>query len=410
MAKIEVKNLYKIFGRNGARAVSLLEEGVDRDEVREHTSTTPAVIDASFSVSEGELFVIMGLSGSGKSTLLRCLNLLHRPTAGAVSVDGQDITEFSPKDLRMLRAQRMNMVFQSFGLLPHRTVRGNVEWGLEVLKVEKGDRARRAREALRTVGLEDWEDMYPGQLSGGMQQRVGIARAFATDADILLMDEAFSALDPLIRAEMQELLMKLQRDHRKTIVFITHDLNEAMKLGDRIAMMRDGRIVQIGTTEEILNSPADDYVRSFVQGVDRSRVLTAENVMEEPIASIIRTSGPRKALREMRLRQISALLVVDEDGVLQGSAFDDEVVRAIHEGSSTLDGILHHDVATVAPETPLNELLVPSAESRLPLAVVKDGRLLGVIPRVTLLDALSYDDVDYEAALMPDHTTPEEVS
>ncbi len=221
-----------------------------------------------------------------------------------------------------------------------------------------------------------------------MQQRVGIARAFATDADILLMDEAFSALDPLIRGEMQDLLMQLQHDYQKTVIFITHDLNEAMLLGDRIAMMRAGAIVQAGTTEEILENPADDYVRAFVQGVDRSRVLTASSVMEAPIAKILRNRGPAVALHEMRVHQATGLLVVDEGGILQGIAFDGDMVRAIKEGRNRLDGIIDTDVSSVTPDTPLNECLIPAAESRVPLAVVEDGHLLGVIPRATLLKAL----------------------
>jgi glycine betaine/proline transport system ATP-binding protein len=286
------------------------------------------------------------------------------------------------------------MVFQHFGLFPHRTVLDNAAWGLEVRKVPDEERRKKAAEALELVGLGGWGDSYPGELSGGMQQRVGLARALATDADVLLMDEAFSALDPLIRSEMQEQLVGLQRDLEKTVIFITHDLNEAMFLGDRIAIMKDGRIVQIGTTEEILQDPADDYVRAFVQDVDRSRVLTAEAVMEEPVAKILRREGPKAALLEMKARQTTGLLIVDERKRLVGGTTDDAVVKAVRSGQHQLEPVIsREEIATVTPETPLVDLLIPSAENRLPLAVVDEhDRLLGVIPRITLLNALGGTD------------------
>ena len=303
MSLVEVKNVYKVFGGKADEAVKMLEAGKSREEVAEATNTVPAVIDASFDIERGEIFVVMGLSGSGKSTLVRCLNLMHPPTSGSVKVDGRELQSLDAGELRALRAEKISMVFQHFGLFPHRTVLDNAAWGLEVRKVPDEERRKKAAEALELVGLGGWGDSYPGELSGGMQQRVGLARALATDADVLLMDEAFSALDPLIRSEMQEQLVGLQRDLEKTVIFITHDLNEAMFLGDRIAIMKDGRIVQIGTTEEILQDPADDYVRAFVQDVDRSRVLTAEAVMEEPVAKILRREGPKAALLEMKARQ-----------------------------------------------------------------------------------------------------------
>lgn len=391
MNAIEVNNLYKVFGSKASAALDLLKRGWDREDVQKETGAVPAVIDVSFDIHAGETFVVMGLSGSGKSTLVRCLNLLHPPTAGSVSVFGSDIRALSAQDLRHLRAKRISMVFQHFGLLPHRTVFQNAEWGLEVQKTPAAERRERAQQALTLVGLDGWGDSYPSELSGGMQQRVGLARALATDADILLMDEAFSALDPLIRTEMQELLLDLQQDLAKTIVFITHDLNEAMLLGDRIAIMKAGRIAQIGTTEDILQSPADDYVQSFVQNVDRSRVLTASAVMEEPIAKILLREGAQAALHWMREYQTSGLLVVDKHRTLVGAAFDDDVIAAIRRGEHTLDRIVTSKVATVSPDTLLADCLIPSAESRLPLAVVENGKLLGVIPRVTLLTALASD-------------------
>ena len=273
------KQLYKVFGRRPDEAVERLREGADREELRAD-GTTAAVIDASFTVEPGEIFVVMGLSGSGKSTLLRMLNGLLEPTAGRVRFDGQDLTALGDRELRAVRARKISMVFQHFALFPHRSVLENAAYGLEVQGVPRAERDERATEALELCGLAGWEKSWPDELSGGMQQRVGLARALATDADLLLMDESFSALDPLIRRDMQDQLLELQKTLKKTIVFITHDLNEAMRLGDRIAVMRDGRIVQIGTAEDILVRPANDYVASFTQDVDRSRVLTASSVMD----------------------------------------------------------------------------------------------------------------------------------
>lgn len=351
---------------------------------------TPAVIDASFAVDEGEIFVVMGLSGSGKSTLIRMLNGLLTPTSGKVYLGDTELSGLSPKRLRAVRQEKISMVFQHFALLPHRTVLENAAYGLEVRKLGKAERNDRAREALSMVGLEGWEDHLPTQLSGGMRQRVGLARALAAGTDIVLMDEAFSALDPLIRREMQEQLLELQARLGKTIIFITHDLNEAMRLGDRIAMMRDGRIVQIGTSEEILQDPANDYVAQFVQDVDRSRVLTASAVMEPPVALVRAKSGPRQALRVMRENQVGAAFVVDRDRRLVGAVRDNVVAEATRTGRESLDGLTNaDDVVSVGPDVMLADLLTPSAEAPVPLAVVdEDRRLLGVIPRVTLLAAL----------------------
>ncbi len=388
MNKIELRSIYKIFGRHANRAYEMLRDGMADDEVCEKTDAVLAVLDVSFDVVEGEIFVVMGLSGSGKSTLVRSINRLYEPTAGTVLIEGTDVTTLGTKELRELRARKVSMVFQHFALFPHRTVLENTGWGLEVKKEEKSEIDKRARKALALVGLEGWEDRTPDQLSGGMKQRVGLARALATDSDILLMDEAFSALDPLIRSEMQEQLIDLQDKVQKTIVFITHDLNEAMYLGDRIAIMKSGRIDQIGTAEDILRYPATEYVAAFIQDVDRSRVLTAASIMEEPIAVILAREGPSAALKAMRERQVSALFVVGPERRLYGAALDEEVIQALKKGESKLDNILHYDVSYVEPDTPVSELLVTSAESKLPLPVVENGRLVGVIPRVKLLLAL----------------------
>ncbi|PRH78415.1 glycine/betaine ABC transporter ATP-binding protein [Streptomyces solincola] len=281
VSRLQADGLYKVFGRAPDEAVRRLEAGADRGELRAD-GTTAAVIDASFTVEPGQIFVVMGLSGSGKSTLLRMLNGLLEPTAGRVLFDGRDLTSLPARDLRRVRATKISMVFQHFALFPHRSVLENAAYGLEVQGVPRAEREQRAAEALELCGLGGWAASWPNELSGGMQQRVGLARALATDADLLLMDESFSALDPLIRRDMQDQLLELQKRLKKTIVFITHDLNEAMRLGDRIAVMRDGRIVQLGSAEDILLRPEGDYVASFIQDVDRSRVLTASAVMTAP--------------------------------------------------------------------------------------------------------------------------------
>jgi glycine betaine/proline transport system ATP-binding protein len=305
-ARLEAEHLFKVFGRRPDEAVERLRQGADREELR-GDGTTAAVIDASFSVGEGEIFVVMGLSGSGKSTLLRMLNGLLEPTAGSVRYDGQDLTALTDRALREVRSRKISMVFQHFALFPHRSVRDNAAYGLEVQGVPRAERERRADEALALCGLAGWEKSWPDELSGGMQQRVGLARALATDADLLLMDESFSALDPLIRRDMQDQLLELQKTLKKTIVFITHDLNEAMRLGDRIAVMRDGRIVQTGTAEDILLRPANDYVASFIQDVDRSRVLTAAAVMDDDLRGDEADCGCETATADTPFTELCAI-------------------------------------------------------------------------------------------------------
>jgi len=394
---IEAEGIFKVFGRRSTSAVSRLRDGTTtRDELRSE-GLTAAVIDASFTVDPGQIFVIMGLSGSGKSTVLRTVNGLLEPSAGSMRIDGDDITQMSRKQLRAVRREKISMVFQHFALFPHRTVGENAAYGLEVQGLNRSEREKQAGEALHMVGLEDWGDSLPGQLSGGMRQRVGLARALAAGTDIMLMDEAFSALDPLIRREMQDQLVELQNRLDKTILFITHDLNEAMRLGDKIAMMRDGEIVQIGTAEEILNDPANDYVAQFVQDVDRTRILTASSVMEPPVAVLGSEVGPRVAHKLMRENQVSSLFVVGRDKTLRGLVYEFEVADAVREQSDKIDNILHSELFTVGPETSLADLFIDSAKHTTPLPVVDDnGRLLGVIPRVTLLNALGNPAVQTE--------------
>ena len=383
---LEAKNLFKVFGRNPKQAIARLQAGQTRAEVAD--AGTAAVIDASFTVKRGEIFVIMGLSGSGKSTIIRMLNGLLEPSSGEVIVHGKSVTDASAAELRAIRRSSISMVFQHFALLPHRTVIDNAAYALEIQGVAKEERLARAREILDKVGLGDRPDAFPDELSGGMRQRVGLARALTAGTDILLMDEAFSALDPLIRREMQEQLVELQQELGRTIVFITHDLNEAMFLGDRIAVMRDGRIVQLGTPEEILTDPANDYVAQFVQDVDRARVLTASAVLEPPGLTTPISAGVRGALRVMREFQASVVFAV-ENRRLVGVVTDRAVIRAVKAGQTDLRSVVDPSVLTVGPDDLLTDIVERAVETPVPLAVVdKNRRLIGVIPRVTLLAAL----------------------
>jgi len=382
---VEARGLYKVFGRNPKDVVRRLKDGQTRAQVAD--AGTAAVIDASFTVQPGEIFVIMGLSGSGKSTIIRMLNGLLPPTDGEVLVQGADVTAATPSELRHIRRTSMSMVFQHFALLPHRTVLDNAAYGLEIQGVGKALRRERARDILGRVGLGDRVDAMPSELSGGMKQRVGLARGLAAGTDILLMDEAFSALDPLIRRELQEQLVELQQELGRTIVFITHDLNEAMFLGDRIAVMRDGRIVQNGTPEEILTDPANDYVAQFVQDVDRARVLTASAVMERPLAVPV-SAGIRGALRVMREEQVDEVFVA-ENRRLVGVVTDRAVIRAVKAGITDLRTIADSSVTRVGPDDLLTDIVEHAVGSPVPLPVIgPGGRLLGVVPRITLLAAL----------------------
>jgi len=406
---IEASEIYKVFGRRPERGVQRLRDGASRDELRKD-GLTAAVIDATFDVAEGEIFVVMGLSGSGKSTLIRMVNGLLTPTAGAIRVGGTDVQGLDGSGLRELRREKVSMVFQHFALLPHRTVGENAAYGLKVQGMNRADRERRAGEALAMVGLDGWGGSMPGELSGGMRQRVGLARALAAGTDVMLMDEAFSALDPLIRREMQDQLIELQHKLGKTVLFITHDLNEAMRLGDRVAMMRDGRIVQVGTAEQILNDPANDYVAQFVQDVDRTRVLTASSVMEQPVAVLGGEQGPRTAHKLMREHQLGSLMVVDRERSLRGVVMEADVAQAVERGQDDLNGLVLPAV-TVHPDTAVADLFAASAGSASALAVVDGGRLVGVIPRVTLLSALGA--VGGHRAVDPDGLpggTPQEVA
>ena len=389
MPKIKIENVTKIFGKKTDKALELLEQKKSKQEILRATGATVGVNNVSLSIEEGEIFVIMGLSGSGKSTLVRMFNRLIEPTKGNILIDGENLSIMDKKELRQVRREKMSMVFQNFGLFPHRTILENTEYGLEVQGVAKAERKERAQQALENSGLGDYSHQYPNQLSGGMQQRVGLARALANDPEILLMDEAFSALDPLIRREMQDELLDLQANVSKTIIFITHDLNEALRIGDRIALLKDGELVQIGTPEEILTNPATRYVEKFVEDVDRSKVLTAEHIMKRPIVMNIEKHGPLFALELLRQEGISTILVVDNRRRLKGYITAEDATKALKANTTRVDGILREDIPTVSKDTTLSDIFPIIHDSSSPVAVIENDRLVGVLVRGAVIAALA---------------------
>lgn len=388
MSKVKVEHLTKIFGKKQQQALAMIQENRNKNEIVEQTGATVGVYDASFEVEEGEIFVIMGLSGSGKSTMIRLLNRLIDPTSGEIYIDGENIAQMDKEALREVRRHKINMVFQNFGLFPHRTILENTEYGLEVRGVPKVERQVLAEQALDNSGLLTFKDQYPNQLSGGMQQRVGLARALANDPEILLMDEAFSALDPLIRREMQDELLDLQANVQKTIIFITHDLNEALRIGDRIALMKDGQIMQIGTGEEILTHPANQYVRDFVEDVDRSKVLTAQNIMVPALTTNIEVDGPNVALNRMRKEEVSMLLAVDRKRKLKGSLTADKA-REARKNNLELKDVIDKNVRRIPKDMLVTDIFNLIFDSPAPLAVVEGDRLVGVVIRGSVLEALA---------------------
>lgn len=391
MSKIKVNELTKIFGKKPEKALKMLADNHSKQEILVKTGHTVGVNNVSFEVEEGETFVIMGLSGSGKSTLIRCLNRLIDPTSGSIHVNDKDVTKMDKHQLGDLRRGKISMVFQSFAIFPHRTVLENTAYGLKVSGVSEDERLKTAAQTLKLVGLSEYKDQYPSQLSGGMQQRVGLARALATDPEILLMDEAFSALDPLIRKEMQTELMQLQTDMEKTIIFITHDLDEALRIGDRIALMKDGEIIQIGTPEEIMISPETEYVKKFVEDVDRSRILTAEMIMvtNTPVVSYPK-DGPRVSLRSMKKNDLSSIFVVDRQQKFLGIVTAEDALKAVENNETNLDTILNRDSPTALPATPLNEMFALLTGKNEPLAIVDDnGKFQGVVVRGNVMAKLA---------------------
>ena len=387
MSKIEIKDLYLVFGREKQKALKMLKQKKNKSEILKATGCTVGVYDANLSINEGEFFVIMGLSGSGKSTLLRCINRLIRPTSGKVLINGVDISKASDKELLQVRRKELAMVFQNFGLLPHRSVLHNIAFGLELQGVKKEEREKQAMESMKFVGLKGYENQMVSELSGGMQQRVGLARALANNPEVLLMDEAFSALDPLIRVQMQDELLALQSKMKKTIVFITHDLNEAIKLGDRIAIMKDGEIVQVGSSEEILTEPANDYVAQFVENVDRSKIITASSLMiDKPLVARLKKEGPEVLIRKMRARNITVLPVVDIDDKLVGEVHLNDLIHLRDKREKSIDSITRKDVHSVLCNTILEDILPLMTKSNSPVWVVDETReFLGTIPLSSLI-------------------------
>lgn len=397
---VKIENLTKIYGSRAQteKAKKLLNEGKSKEEIVQQTGATVGVDNASLDIKQGETFVIMGLSGSGKSTMLRMINRLIEPTAGNITILGDDVTGASKDELREIRRKKVSMVFQSFALFPHKTILENTEFGLEIQGVSKEERQKAAEKALENSGLLTFKDQYPNQLSGGMQQRVGLARALANDPEILLMDEAFSALDPLIRRDMQDELVDLQERVNKTIVFITHDLDEALRIGDRIALMKDGEVVQVGTGEEILTNPANDYVERFVESVDRSKVLTAEHAMERPNFLLnVEKHGARMALHRMEEENYSFLMVTNNKRELLGYVRDTDVVKIIKGNQNkqylSVESIIRTDHPTVHPETSINDIYDVMGNAIMPISVVDDGNhLLGMISSKMVINSLANDN------------------
>jgi glycine betaine/proline transport system ATP-binding protein len=391
-AQLVINDLYKIFGPAPDQAMKLLDEGLSKDEIFARTRTTVGVQGADFTIRDGEVFVVMGLSGSGKSTLVRMLNRLIEPTRGKVLVAGEDVTAMSDKELIRLRRTKMSMVFQSFALLPHKTVAENAAFGLEVARRSKREQRDAAMRALETVGLAAQADSYPDELSGGMKQRVGLARALATESPILLMDEAFSALDPLIRTEMQDEIVRLQEQDAHTIVFISHDLDEAIRIGDRIAIMDGGAVVQIGTPEEIVTKPANEYVRSFFYGVDVSKVFTAGDIAENRALSIFQRPGASLTATLAQLRDHSRTLgvVLEHGSQYRGMVSVNSLTAAVRKGAETRwDDAYLHNVQPAHQDAQLSDVLTMVTESEYPVPVVSEtGRYLGVIDKKILLHTL----------------------
>ena len=400
-SRIKVENLYKIFGPNPQKAFPLIEKGLDRSDILAKTGNVVAVRGVSFDIKKKETFVIMGLSGSGKSTLIRCLNRLIKATRGAIYIDGKDILKMDKEELRQVRRYTMSMVFQNFGLLPHRSIVDNVEYGLELGGMKKKERLEKALSAIELVGLKGYENSFPHELSGGMQQRVGLARALANDPEVLLMDEAFSALDPLIRAQMQDELLELQAKMHKTIVFITHDLDEALKLGDRILILGpDGTARQMGTPEEILSDPADDYVARFVEKVDKTKIITVASLMRKAPVITIPREGPGAASRAMENNKISSIYVVDSDRYLKGLVRIDDTVKLYRKKERNLDPILIKDFYSAYEDTPIADLLAVALTAKYPIAVIdKDYRYKGIVDRATIINEVQEDSEDLESPM-----------
>ena len=388
---LSCRNLWKVFGDGPLDLVDSIDPSLSREEVLARTGCVVAVRDVSFQVEEGETFVIMGLSGSGKSTVVRCLSRLIEPTRGEVHIDGQNLLAMNKQQLREIRRHKMGMVFQHFGNFPHKRVSENVAYGLQVQGIDRATQRRRAAEVIDLVGLSGWEERYPHELSGGMQQRVGLARALAVDPQILLFDEPFSALDPLIRRDMQDQLIGLQQLVQKTMVFITHDFLEALKVGDRVAIMKDGEFVQTGTPEELVSNPIDDYVRDFTRDVPRSKVLTARSVMTPAYVCVTADEGLSDLAAKLSAQACERAAVVDGQGSFVGIA----TLSGTRDGArahASVASIMQDSCPTAEPDTRLERLIPLAMTGEAPVAVLENGRCIGIITREAAVAALVSDE------------------
>ena len=385
---IRVEHVSKLYGPNRDEAARMMQDGADKEEVYKKTGCTVGLWDINLEIPRGKIFVIIGLSGSGKSTLVRCFNRLNTPSSGRILFEGRDLAEMNQRELLEYRRSKISMVFQSFGLMSHRDVLGNVAYGLEVRGMPRAEREKKAMEMIAMVGLEGWEHQNCGELSGGMRQRVGIARALANDPEVLLMDEPFSALDPLVRRDMQFELLQIQRKLQKTVIFITHDMDEAFKLGDTVAIMRDSKVIQVDTPEGMSTHPADDYVKEFTGSADKSKVTTVRHIMITPASLAQLQDGPGYAIKSMQKNALSTVYVVDDRLRLGGILTIQDAIRARRNGLTIAD-VVRRDVQTASPDDLVSDIMPMAAEATYPIAVVDaEGRLKGIVTKASVLAAL----------------------
>ena len=398
--QVQIKDLWKVFGRDPKKVLKDDLRRKSKEEIQKKTGNIVGMRNVNLTIRKGQFYILMGLSGSGKSTLIRNIIRLVNPTSGSIIINGQNVTKMSSDQLLQFRRKTFGMVFQHYGLLPHLTVLDNAAYGLKVRDIPKGERYARAMSTLETVGLKGWEDYYPGSLSGGMQQRVGLARALANDPEILLMDEPFSGLDPLIRRQMQDELVELQEKLQKTIIFVTHDLHEALKLGDRIAIMRNGEVVQEGTPEEIVSHPADEYVQEFVQDASPAKVLTAGSIMEPAKILLYAWEGPKTALTLLRSNKRKAAFVVNKNHKLLGVANDEKLARLL-EMESVPEKIPQSAIRTVPvvqEDTILEDMFSIISDNPYPVPVVNgEGRFMGLVTTDQIFESISPSEGDEHA-------------
>lgn len=382
---LRMEHVAKLYGPNQKEATKLMLEGADKAEVYRKCGCTVALWDVNLQIPRGKVFVIIGLSGSGKSTAVRCFNQLTVPTLGNVFFEEQNVGEMNRKELREYRRSKISMVFQSFGLMNHRDVLGNVSYGLEIKGVPQEEREQRAQEIISMVGLEGWEHQSCQELSGGMRQRVGIARALANDPEVLLMDEPFSALDPLVRQDMQFELLQIQRKLKKTIIFITHDIDEAFKMGDEVCIMKGGQVVQTGTPEELSINPANEYVRNFIGFADKTKVVSVRSIMITPTSIVRVQESVDQAIREMCRNNLSSVVVIDDDLHLAGILSIKEALAA-WKNDLPIEQVLQTNIPTVSPDALISDVVPLASEAAYPIAVTNQGNvLLGIVTKAGIL-------------------------